>query len=78
MFHDVTERDDSDKRAVLDHWEMAKLPLCHPLHDLLDRIGLRARLNLARHDSFNRLVAKLTTAYCARVVGEYAHNIPLR
>ena len=78
MFHNVTDRDDSDKSAVLDHWQMAKLPLCHPLHDLLDRIGLGARLNVARHDLSDQLVAKLTTAYCARVVGKYAQNIPLR
>ena len=78
MFHYITDRDNSNEPAVLDHGKMAKLPLGHPPHDFVDRIGLRARFNLASHHLFNRLVAKLTTAYCASVVGEYAHNIPFR
>ena len=78
MFHYVTDRDDSDEPPVLDNRKMAKLPLSHPLHDLLDCISLCASLYFARHHLTNWFVAKLASACISNVVSECAHNIPFR
>src|SRR5271168_5179067 len=58
IIDNVTNRDDSDKSAALDHGKMAKLARGHALHDLVDCVGLRARPDLPRHHLSNGLVAK--------------------
>jgi hypothetical protein len=49
-----------------------------PLHDLVDRVGLRARLDFARHHLSDRLVAKPTSTCFSGVVGELTYDIPFR
>jgi hypothetical protein len=35
----VTNRDDSDESAAIDHGKMTKLARGHPLHDFVDCVG---------------------------------------
>ena len=54
---------------------MAKLARGHPLHDLVDCVGWRARLDLPRHHLFDGLVAKVTGTRNSDVSSERAHDI---
>jgi L-2-amino-thiazoline-4-carboxylic acid hydrolase-like protein len=69
MIHHVTNRDNSDEPPALDYGKMAKFAGSHPLHDLVDRVGWSAGLDLARHHLFDRLVAKPTCACISGVAG---------
>jgi hypothetical protein len=76
MIYRVTNRDDSDEPAAFDYRKMAKPACGHPLHDLVDCVGLRARLDLPRHRLSNGLVAKSTGACDSDVSSECADDIP--
>ena len=71
----VTNRDDSGESAAIDYGKMAKLARGHPLHDLVDCVGWRARLDLPRHHLFDELVAKVTGTRNSDVSSERAHDI---
>ena len=75
MIDRVTDRDDADEFAALDDRKMAKLAGGHPLQDLVDRVGLRARLHLPGHHLSNGLVAKSTAVGNADVSRQRAHDI---
>jgi hypothetical protein len=75
MIDRITNRDDSGESAALDYGKMAKLARGHPLHDRVDCVGWRARLDLPRHHLSNGLVAKVTGARSSDVLSERAHDI---
>jgi len=75
MIDHVANRDDSDETAALDYGKMPNLPRGHPLHDLMDCVGLRARLDLPRHHFSNGLVTKSTGTCNSDVSSEQAHDI---
>ena len=49
MLDDVTNRDDADEPALIDHRQMAEFSLRHSLHETRDGLTLRARRHFARH-----------------------------